>query len=121
MFSAFGAQSNVLRNLVANNASQLNFIRSELVEIEANEKINRVIVVFATQNGCISEPCDPWFGNVVQYEFHITKPAAYRYVMSTMGISPEKIEISFTPEKPIEIPSNVAIIDWNKFLLSQKR
>ena len=121
VFFAFGAQSDVLRNMVDNNASQLNFMRSELAGIKSNEKINKVVVILANRNQCLSEPCDQWFGTVLQNEFHITSTPAYRYAMATIGIAPAKIRISFVSEKPVTKASDTIFIDWNTFLLAQRR
>jgi hypothetical protein len=112
---AFGAQSGVLRNMVDNNMRQMDFMRSELMGAGPLTDYNDIIVVLPRWNGCVAEPCGAWMGKIMEGPLHISEPAAYRYALSTLGVSPAGKNITFVQQKPNIIPDNTIVIDWNKY------
>jgi hypothetical protein len=112
---AFGAQAGLLRGYVNNRMEQLDFIRTEL-RAEDPANYQNIIVVLPEWSDCVTEPCGPWAGHVTQGQWHLTRAEAYRYALATIGVAPESKSITFTQEKPQEIPPASIIIDWEKYV-----
>jgi hypothetical protein len=116
---AFGAQADFLRGYVDNRMEELDFMRTELMSSHPLE-LRNVIVVMPEWGGCLAEPCGPWVGHVTEDNWHLLLPQAYRYALTTVGISPEGKNITFTRERPEKISSESAIIDWKKYALARE-
>ncbi|MBI5614094.1 hypothetical protein HY947_04180 [Candidatus Gottesmanbacteria bacterium] len=112
--SCFGAQSNVYRGIVNGSASQLDFIRTELVN---SRPIKRVVVILPDWYGCLVEPCDPWFGRVSSYT--LAQHGGYRYALASLGENPN-VEIVFIEKNKFKSIENWSMIDWNKYVLVRK-
>jgi hypothetical protein len=111
---AFGAQAGILRGFVNNRKAQLDFIRTELMSRDPSTYQN-IIVVLPKWSGCLTEPCGAWVGQVTEVEWQLTRPAGYRYALETTGIPSEGKNITFTKERPREIPEGSIVIDWQKY------
>ncbi len=117
---AFGAQADVLRGIVYTRQAQIDFIRTALVAKKPDE-YEKIIVVLPKDNGCISEPCDPWFGQVVHSEWHMKRQEVYRYALKTMLIPAYNKEITFETHPPNPIPDDALVIDWNQYVTARRR
>ena len=117
---AFGAQADVLRGIVYTRKAQIDFIRTALVAKDPAE-YEKIIVVLPKDNGCITEPCDPWFGQAVHSEWHMKRPEVYHYALETMVISADDKEITFETQPPDTIPDDAIIIDWNQYVTARRR
>ena len=99
----------------------INFIRTELSGKDSSE-YDRIIVILPEWRGCITEPCEPWVGFIAGIDYHLTSEGAYRYALSTIGISPDSKSIEFLNDYPIsEKTKNAILIDWNKFASARKQ
>jgi len=112
---AFGAQAGVLRNMVGNNERQIDFIRTELLANDPNS-YKTVLVIVPQWEGCITEPCGPWFGQSLTRLGNLTHPEAYRYALATIGIDPWTKKISFASQLPEVVPPHTVVIDWERYL-----
>jgi hypothetical protein len=109
---AFGAQAGLVRGYVNNRAAQLDFVRTELMRAEPSSYRN-IVVVLPQRNDCITEPCGPWAGRVLQD--HVSQSAGYRYALATLGIAPESETITFLPQRPHVISDDAIVIDWQRY------
>ncbi len=122
---AAGAQAGVVRNLVETHKRQVDFVRSALLS-EAPDSYDRVLVVMPSADEtesqtCITEPCGPWFGDVIEDPWHLQTRGLYRYALATIGAIPQDKKISFVSQLPAVIPPRTVILDWNAFLRSLPR
>jgi len=117
---AFGAQAGILRGITYTRMEQINFIRTELVSRDPAEYKN-IIIVLPASGGCVTEPCDPWFGQIVHSDWHMGRKEVYKYALTTMGISPDAMNMTVEKQKPDTIPNDTLVIDWNKFISARKR
>jgi hypothetical protein len=115
---AFGAQSDVLRNMVNNNMRMIDFIRTELSASPA--PYDHVIVILPAESECPTEPCGPWRGRIASGAAQIIKTGAYKYALATIGISPQNKKFTFTADPPNPIPENTIIVDWRKFTAARE-
>jgi hypothetical protein len=113
---AFGAQAGTLDGYVIDRMRLLDFIRAEAVSQDPSS-YRDIIVVMPEAHG--PEPREFWVGRSFQDRYHMTREAAYRYALATVGIPPESKTITFVEEQPQEIPSGSAVVDWRKYLLSR--
>lgn len=120
VITAFGAQSNVQRGIVNIKQDQINFIRTELFNKSPSE-YQKIIVILSPENICVTEPCDPWFGEVTHQKWHATRKSGYRYALATLGISPTSKEITFVKSYPQQIAQNELVIDWRKYVTARKK
>ena len=109
---AFGAQAGLVRGYVNNRAEQLNFVRTELMQSDPSA-YRSIVVVLPQRNDCITEPCGPWAGHVV--EEHISLPRGYQYALAELGTAPETKTITFVPRRPDIIRSDTIFIDWQRY------
>ena len=105
----------MLRGIVNNRMEQINFIRSEIAN-QRGTPYRNVVVVLPKWSGCITEPCTSVIGHVVGNEYHLTREAAYRYAISTIGGIPDGKEIVFVRELPDPIPPGTVVVDWNRYV-----
>lgn len=118
IFSFFGAQSGVLRNIVGTRAAQLEFIKTELSS-KSPSKYNEVVIVRPIENGCKYEPCAPAIGSVVHGKYHLSREGRYKYALASLGIENSQISFTFVKQLPKQIEENQLVIDWNKFTASK--
>lgn len=109
---AFGAQAGLVRGYVNNRADQLNFVRTELMQSDPSAYRN-IVVVLPQRSDCITEPCGPWAGHVV--EDHISLPEGYRYALAELGTAPETKTITFVRQRPDITPRDTIVIDWQLY------
>ena len=117
---AFGAQADVLRGIVYTRQAQIDFVRTALVAKDPAE-YEKIIVILPAGGGCITEPCDPWFGQAVHSEWHMKRQEVYRYALETMVISADDKEITFETQPPDPIPDDALVIDWNQYVTARRR
>ncbi len=115
LYIAFGAQADMLRGIVYTRQAQIDFIRTEMTTRDPTT-YNKIIVVTPESGGCITAPCDPWFGQIIQSKWHIQRPQVYRYALATLGIPPDSKTISFVDSASVIYPDDVLLIDWNQFI-----
>jgi hypothetical protein len=108
----FGAQAGLVRGYVNNRAEQLNFVRTELIQSDPSAYRN-IVVVLPQWNDCITEPCGPWAGYVV--EEHIGLPEGYRYALAELGTAPETKMITFVQQRPDITYGDTVVIDWQRY------
>jgi hypothetical protein len=109
---AFGAQAGLVRGYVNNRAEQLNFVRTELMQSDPSA-YRSIVVVLPQRNDCITEPCGPWAGHVV--EEHISLPEGYRYALAELGTAPETKTITFVPQRPDITHDDTIVVDWQRY------
>jgi hypothetical protein len=109
-----GAQADVLRGIVTNRADQLTYIRQSLMSKDPRS-VDSVLVVLPGDDGCATEPCDQWFGGVTGCADQFTYQGGYKYALSTLGVSPDKMSFSFEKRLPSDIPAEVVVVDWRKY------
>ena len=119
IFMTFGAQSNVYRGIVLNRASMINFMRAELSSKPPHSFDIVIVIISQNKGNCSVEPCGPWFGPMIQSQWHMTRPAAYNYAMATAGINPNGKTIIFTDSFPDSTDGSV-VVDWRKYIRSRK-
>lgn len=121
LMTAFGAQAGVLRNIVNIHMKQLDFIRTELLAKDP-ESYRTVVVILPAQNqGCITEPCGPWFGAPLDSNWHLAWPGTYRYAFSTLGVNPAEKKIIFVNSSAdIVSQDETILIDWNVYSITQQ-
>ena len=120
VFTALGAQANVSKGIVNIKQDQIDFIRTELFN-KSPQEYTKILVILPLSNVCVSEPCAPWFGQVIHEGWHATRPGRYRYALATLGISPESKEIVFLKKYPEQIAEQELIIDWNKYVIARQQ
>jgi hypothetical protein len=109
---AFGAQAGLVRGYVNNRAEQLNFVRTELMQSDPSA-YRSIVVVLPQRNDCITEPCGPWAGYVV--EEHISLAGGYQYALAELGTAPETKTITFVRRRPDITHSDTIVIDWQRY------
>jgi hypothetical protein len=117
---AFGAQAGVLRNMVDNHKSQIDFMRTELLANDP-DTYKTVLVVAPQWQGCITEPCGQWFGQSLTGPENLGHPEAYRYALATIGIDPWTKKITFASQLPEVVPSHTVVIDWQRYSRAAQR
>lgn len=120
IFVAFGAQADVLRGIVYTRQAQIDFLRTAMMVREPAE-YEKVIVILPQNDGCVTEPCDPWFGQIVHSEWHMQRPQVYQYALATIGAQPDEKTITFVKQRPGMIPDDAILIDWNQFVDARQR
>ena len=118
---ALGAQSGTLRNLVQSHRAQIDYVRSALVSKDPNRYRNVVIVLPSLPDVCPAEPCGPWYGETLPDPTHAREPAGYQYALATVGANPNKKKLIFVQERPVAVPEDAVLIDWDAYLLKRMR
>jgi hypothetical protein len=116
---ALGAQSGTLRNLVDNQKQQVDYVRAVLRSKDRARYRSVIIVVPSLADVCTAEPCGPWIGETTLDPVHAREPAGYQYILSTVGVNPNKKKLTFADRRPATIPEDAVLIDWNYYLLSR--
>ena len=120
LYIAFGAQSDLERGIVATRHAQLEFIRTMLTS-RPPETFDKIIIVLPQETQiCLSEPCDPWFGQIVQSRWHLQRHGIYHYIFVSEGIMPGSKEIIFIDQPLTDVPPDAVVIDWNRFVAARK-
>jgi hypothetical protein len=118
---ALGARSGTLRNLVQSHWVQMDYVRSALVSKDPNQYRNVIIVLPSLPDVCPAEPCGPWFGETLPDPVHAREPAGYQYALATVGANPNKKKLIFVLERPVAVPEDAVLIDWDAYLLTRMR
>jgi hypothetical protein len=118
---ALGAQSGTLRNLVQSHRLQMDYIRSVLTAKDPNGYRSVMIVLPSLPDVCPAEPCGPWFGETLPDPAHAREPAGYQYALATVGANPNKKKLIFIQERPVSVPEDAVLIDWDAYLLTRIR
>lgn len=119
LFSLFGAQADTAKNLVQLRANQLAFIKAE-ISAAPEQTFDELIVVLSTVKLCKYEPCGPWLGFVLGYKPHESALQRYRYALASLGFQPATKRITVVNNYPEKIQHNQRVIDWNKFVRSNR-
>ncbi len=121
LYIAFGAQADLERGIVSTRHAQLDFIRTTLASRppDAFEKV--IVVLPPNTQGCVSEPCNPWFGQIVHSHWHLRRTGIYHYAFVSEGIMPGEKELVFSDHPLDAVPENAVVIDWNQFVQSREK
>ena len=116
---AFGAQAGVLRGITVNRMEQLTFIRNQLMAKDPRTYQSIIVVLPNSGVRCMTEPCDPWIGQLRQSDWHLQREGVILYAMSSLNI-PKKT-ITFVKQAPDSIPEDAVLVDWNVFVRTRER